>query len=394
LLTLTSAALAQSEADFFKGKTVNYIIATAPGGGYDLYGRLVAEYMQKHIPGSTFVPRNMPGAGHIIGANFIYASRPDGLTIGTFNTGLIYNQLVGVDALKADLTRMSWIGKASTDPRAIVISANSPIRTFADLQKAQQVLFSTSGVGSAGYAETKVLADMLGLPIRLLTGYNGNDDQLAMRRGEIHGTINTRSSWDAFVKNGYARFLVQIGGRDSDVPQWSTFVTGDDAKAVVALIGSQGNIGRLSAGPPGIPPARLEVLRNAYKAAMEDPELQAKAARLDRPIEPLYGEDVANMVKAALVQTPKTVATLKEALSEGETKAALTATGPLMDIQEGKKITFKGSDGNPVTMEVSGSRTKVTIAGKEAQRNELKIGQHCEITYTAGAPEPTTVTCK
>ena len=100
------------------------------------------------------------------------------------------------------------------------------------------------------------------------------------------------------------------------------------------------------------------------------------------------------MVKAALVQTPKTVAVLREALNEGDSKPALKVAGPLMDIQEGKKITFKGADGNPVTMEVSGSRTKVTIAGKEAQRNELKAGQHCEITYTAGAPEPTTVTCQ
>src|SRR3954467_15291700 len=133
-LGFPSAALAQSEADFFKGKTVNYIIATAPGGGYDYYGRLVAEYMQKHIPGSTFVVRNVPGAGHIVGANTIYASKPDGLTIGTFNTGLIYNQLVGLDGLKADLTKMSWLGKASTDPRAVVISVNSPIKTFADLQ--------------------------------------------------------------------------------------------------------------------------------------------------------------------------------------------------------------------------------------------------------------------
>ena len=205
LLGLPSAGLAQSEADFFKGKTVNYIIATAPGGGYDYYGRLVADYMQKHLPGSTFVVRNMPGAGHIIGANYIYASKPDGLTIGTFNTGLIYNQLVGVDNMKADLTKMSWIGKASTDPRAIVISTTSPIRTFDDLQTLKQVMFSTSGVGSAGYAETKVLSDMLNLPIKLVTGYNGNDDQLAMRRGEVTGTINTRSSWDAFVKNGYAR---------------------------------------------------------------------------------------------------------------------------------------------------------------------------------------------
>ncbi len=80
--------------------------------------------MQKHLPGSTFVVRNMPGAGHIIGANYLYASKPDGLTIGTFNTGLIYNQLVGLDSLKADLTKMSWIGKASTDPRAVMVSAS------------------------------------------------------------------------------------------------------------------------------------------------------------------------------------------------------------------------------------------------------------------------------
>lgn len=393
-LGLSSGAGAQSEADFFKGKTVTYIIATAPGGGYDYYGRLVAEYMQKHLPGSTFVVRNMPGAGHIIGANFIYASKPDGLTIGTFNTGLIYNQLVGLDTMKADLTKMSWIGKASTDPRVFVISASSPIKSFADLQASKEVVFSTSGVGSGGYAETKVLSEMLKLPIKLVTGYNGNDDQLAMRRGEVVGTVNTRSSNEPFVNNGFGRFIVQIGGREKDVPQLSTFVKADDAKAVVALIESQGEIARLTAGPPGIPPARLEVLRAAYKAAMSDKELQEKAAKGGRPVEPLYGDDVGNLVKAALVQTPKTVAILREALTESDRPAALKAVGPLMDIQDGKKITFKGVDGNPVTMEVSGSRTKVSIAGKEAQRNELKVGQNCEITYTAGAPEPSAMSCQ
>lgn len=392
-LGCSSTALAQSEADFFKGKTVNYIIATAPGGGYDYYGRLVAEYMQKHLPGSTFVVRNVPGAGHIVGANTIYASKADGLTIGTFNTGLIYNQLVGLDAMKADLTKMSWIGKASTDPRAIVISTNSPIKSFADLQASKEIIFSTSGVGSGGYAETKVLSEMLNLPIKLVTGYNGNDDQLAMRRGEVTGTINTRSSWDAFVKNGYARYVVQIGGRDKDVPQLATFVKGADAQAVVTLIELQGEIGRLTAGPPGIPPARLEVLRTVYKAAMEDKELQEKAAKGGRPVEPLYGPDVEKMVKASLLQSPKTVATLKKALTEVEAPSGLKAVGPLLKIEEGKKITFNGADGKPVTMEVSGSRTKVTIAGKEAQRNELKAGQNCEVTYVASAPEPTTVTC-
>ena len=393
-LALPTAALAQSEADFFKGKTVTYIIATAPGGGYDYYGRLVAEYMQKHIPGSTFVVRNMPGAGHIIGANYIYASKPDGLTIGTFNTGLIYNQLVGLENLKADLTKMSWIGKASTDPRVVVISATSPIRSFADLQASKEVIFSTSGVGSGGYAETKVLTEMLNLPIKLVTGYSGNEDQMAMRRGEVVGTINTRSSNEPFVKNGFGRFIAQVGGRDKDVPQLSTFVKGDDAQAVVSLIGSQGEIARLTAGPPGIPPARLEFLREAYQAAMEDKELQEKAAKGGRPIEPLYGDDVGKMVQAALTQSPKTVALLKEALTEASTPGALKAVGPLLKFEEGKKITFNGPDGKPVSMEVSSSRTKLTIAGQEGQRNQLKVGQNCEITYVANAPEPTAMACQ
>src|SRR5436190_23880385 len=111
--------IAQTGADFYKGKTVTYIVATPPGGGYDFWGRLVAEYMQKYLPGSTFVVKNMPGAGHLIGANTIYASRADGLTLGTFTTGLIYNQIVKLDGVQFDLEKMSWIGKASSDPRVL-----------------------------------------------------------------------------------------------------------------------------------------------------------------------------------------------------------------------------------------------------------------------------------
>ena len=397
LFGLPTLALGQADVDFFKGKTVTYIIATSPGGGYDYYGRLVADYMQRHLPGSTFVVKNMPGAGHIIGANFIYASKPDGLTIGTFNTGLVYTQLVGSDAKRFDLTKMSWIGKAASDPRVFVISEKSPIKTFADLKASKQVIFSTSGVGSAGYAETKSLSEVLGLPIKIVTGYAGSEDQLAMRRGEVTGTVNTRSSNEDFVKNGYGRFIAQIGGNEKDVPQLSTFVDTPDAKALVALIQSQGDIARLTAGPPGIPAGRLEALRAAYKAAMEDKELQAKAAKGGRPIEPAFGADVENMVKAALNQTPKAVAILKAALSEGSDQApsGVKAVGPLLEIQQsGKKITVKGADGKPVNLEVSSSRTKITVAGKEAQRSELRVGQECDIAYPPGGTEAAEVACK
>src|SRR4051794_9771265 len=122
---LPPVALAEGPADYFKGKTVSYVVATAPGGGYDTYGRLVAEFMQKHLPGSTFVVRNVPGAGTVIGTNMIFAAKPDGLTIGTFNTGLIYSQMVQNEGVRFDLTKMSWIGKAASDGRAILVSRTS-----------------------------------------------------------------------------------------------------------------------------------------------------------------------------------------------------------------------------------------------------------------------------
>lgn len=304
-------------ADYFKGKTVTYIVATAAGGGYDLYGRLVSEYMQRNLPGSTFVVKNMPGAGHLVGANALYASRPDGLTIGTFNTGLIYNQLVGNPGVRFDLAKMSWIGKASTEPRTLVIAQQSPIKTLADLQAQKgPVNFATSGIGSANYVETTMLTSALKLPAKILTGYNGNDDQLAMRRGEIVGSFGSRSSFEQFVGNGYGRFVAQVGGRETDVPQFRDLVTEPNARALIALIQSQGDIARLTAGPPGIPKPALEALRTAYRRALEDKELQEKAAKLERPVDPAFGDDVQNAVLVALKQPPHTVALLAEALKK------------------------------------------------------------------------------
>src|SRR5687768_8280462 len=108
-LFLASSALADNA--LFDGKTITYIVATKPGGGYDTMGRLVARYLEKHLKGSRVVVKNVPGAGHLIGAKTIFAATPDGLTIGTFNTGLIYSQLANRVAEHPDLNKMSWIGK-------------------------------------------------------------------------------------------------------------------------------------------------------------------------------------------------------------------------------------------------------------------------------------------
>ena len=315
-LIAATPALAQTGADFFKGKTVTYIVATPPGGGYDFYGRLVSEYLQKYLPGSTVVVKNMPGAGHLVGANALYASKPDGLTIGTFNTGLIYAQVINHEGAKFDLSKMSWIGKAATEPRVLAIASHSPIMSFDDLRKAKEpVNFATSGGGtSSDFVETHLLANGLKLNMKILTGYSGTERRLAMRRGEIVGAMGSRSSFGTFVQDGHGRFIAQIGGKDKDVPQLKDLVTDPSARALLAMLQSQGDIARLTAGPPGIPQDRLDALRAAFRKAMEDPELQAKAEKLERSVEPAYGDDLLEMVKAALNQPPEIAAMLKTTL--------------------------------------------------------------------------------
>ena len=116
------ANAAESESDFFDGRTITYIVSTDPGGGYDLYGRLLARNMGKYLPGARILVRNVPGAGQIIGANTIYASRPDGLTFGIFNTGMIYGQLLALEGIRFDLREMSWIGSLAAEGRALMVS--------------------------------------------------------------------------------------------------------------------------------------------------------------------------------------------------------------------------------------------------------------------------------
>jgi tripartite-type tricarboxylate transporter receptor subunit TctC len=313
---MTPPAFAASSLDSFSGKTVTYIVATAPGGGTDAYGRLTSEFMQKYLPGSTFVVKNVAGAGGLIGAAAIYASKPDGLTLGTFSIGLMYAQIAKNKGVKFDLGKMSWIGKAASDGRVIVVNATSPIKTFQDLYSQKEpVKFATGGVGGNLHSETTMLSTALRLPMRILSGYHGNEDQLAMRRGEIDGALGSRSSFDEFVANGYGRFIVQIGGSDPNLPQLSSLAKEPQAQSIVALIESQGELGRLTVGPPEIPAPQLVALREAYKQAMEDKDLRAKADKLKMPVEAAYGETVANAVKKALDQPPEMMTMLESLLA-------------------------------------------------------------------------------
>jgi tripartite-type tricarboxylate transporter receptor subunit TctC len=306
--------------DFFAGKTITYIVATNPGGGYDMYARLVARYMEKHLDGANIRIRNVPGAGNIVGANQLYISKPDGLTIGTFNTGLIYAQLLRQTGIRFDLRELSWIGKAASDPRVLIVSRQSGLRSIEDLlDKDHPLLFGSSGPGSASHNETLFLKKMLGLDARLVNGLGGNKVQMSMLRGEIVGVFASYSALRTFVESGSGIVLLHINGQHQfgdTVPSAESFVHDEAGAVLLSLIRTTSTLGRLTAAPPGTDPQVLARLRSAYAAALADPGLLAEAERLRIPIDPLIGGDVAEMVSAVLDLTAREFAALEAVSSD------------------------------------------------------------------------------
>lgn len=380
--------------EFFEGKTITYIVATNPGGGYDTYGRLIAKYMEKHLPVGNIVVKNVPGAGHIIGANTIFAAEPDGLTIGTFNTGLIYAQILEREGIKFDLREMSWIGKAASDTRVLMLGKESGFSSFEEFANAEEPQkMAVSGVGSAAYNELKLLQEALDLNIELVPGFRGNEGEMSILRGEVAGTIGSKSSLQPFVDNGHGIFVLEVGGpSDSPIPQARNYAETDEARSIIALIASQGSLGRLTAGPPGIPEDRLAALREAYRTSVTDPDLLAEAEKLGRPIDPAVGEDVAQAVNAALNQSPETVE-LIAAVMNIEVPTVTVQTDLLSVSDDGRWIEFKSGE-ETVKSKVSGSRTAVMIGGADANRKQLEAGMSCTIEYAPGGDnEPKSLDC-
>ncbi|MCG6903956.1 MAG: hypothetical protein LJE68_14875 [Rhodobacter sp.] len=396
-LLMTAAALAVSAmpalADHFTGKTITYIIATNPGGNYDAYGRLIGRHLEEKLGADKVIFKNLPGAGHIIGANTLYASDPDGFTIGTFNTGLIYAQILQSEGVAFDLTRFEWVGKAAADVRAIALGNNSGMSSFDDLLNSPDTVnFAASGVGSASFNETNMLADAFGLNINIIPGYQGNEGEMAMLRGEVVGQVGSKASLQPFVDAGNGFFALVVG-QEEGIPSAIDFAGDEKAKSIVNLIDANSNLGRLTAAPPGTPADVLEELRDAYMAVMADPAFLAEAEKLGLPISAARGDRVAELMQAALNQSPDTVAIISAAL-DVEVPTIKVKTDILALEDRNKVVTFMSGDAK-VIGEISGSRTTVTVNGAEAERGDLAVGMNCELEYDPGSDvnEFKTVAC-
>ncbi len=392
LLIASGLAMPAWAEGYFEGKTLTYIISTNPGGNYDAYARLIGRHLEAKLGADKIIYKNLPGAGHIIGANTLSASKPDGLTIGTFNTGLIYAQILQQDGIRFDLNELSWIGKAAADPRVIALTKDSGFASFADLLNSKEtVKFSVSGVGSASYTETKMLIEGLDMNVEMIPGYKGNEGEMAMLRGEVVGQIASYGAIKPFIDTGNAYLAVSLGGGLS--PQAIEFAETTEAKSIVNLITAMSSLGRLTAAPAGVPQEVLDELRDAYLAVAQDPAFLAEAEKLGLPIEAARGDEVATLVGEALQQSPETVKIIAEALSVEI--PTIKVQSPLLSLEDSNKWFEFNSGDATIKSKISGSRTAITIDGADADRKALSVGMVCDIEYDPNHEdfEPKSMAC-
>lgn len=310
LLTICVSVNAQDNQqarEFFEGKRLTYIVPSKPGGGYDTYARLITRHLEKYLPVKSIRVENHPGAGGIVGANRLFHARPDGLTIGAIHTGMIYTQLMEKQGVRFDLNKFVWIGKASADPRVLIVGAQSGYSSINDLiQSRETVLFGSSGVGSASHNDSLIINRLLGIKFRTVPFLGGNDGVISIMRNEVVALYASYASVRPFVENGNGRILLHVGGADflgDEIPAAESLISSAEGKLMIDFIASMSTLGRLSAAPPGTPTDRLALLRSAYDSTLADRELIAEAERLQLPIKPASGKEVATIINDVLNQS-------------------------------------------------------------------------------------------
>lgn len=312
--------------NFYKGKTINFYIGSAPGGGYDTYGRLVVRALGKHIPGQPEVlPRNMPGGSSRVAASYVYnVAGKDGLSLGMVNQELPLAQALG-EQLQFDTAKFNWIGTPDTDNRVVVTLASSGVKTIEDAKKKEVVMGGSGPVEASGYPE--MLNSMVGTKFKTIKGYvGGNAIYLAMERGEVEGRAdNAWESWKgdrgAWVREGKVHVLVQVGLAKApdlpDVPLLTDLATNAEDREVLKLISASTTMGHPVVAPPGVPTERVKALRAAFNEAMKDPIVLSDAEKQSRSIRPVSGEELQRIV-AEVLSAPPQVRQRALALTEGK----------------------------------------------------------------------------
>jgi len=310
-------AAANPDLKFFEDQVVNIIVSTKAGGGYDAYARMMARFMRKHLPKSVVIVKNVPGAGHIIGANEVYLSKPNGLTIGMGNyKGLLFTQLAGLPGIRFDVSKYSWLANVASEPQVLIVGKNTPFKTLKDLiDSPRPVKMGASGVGSSSYNYSLMVGKTVGINFKLVPGFSGSEADMAMLRNELDGQVGAYDNLRPMIDSEGARVLLVISKKKApqfpNVPMISDFATPQN-KGLVDLMLAMAELGRPIAAPPNMAPGRLKVLRDAVEQTFKDPELISFSSKVKLPVDFDSGEETKKLFVNGLRQSSEVVKLVKD----------------------------------------------------------------------------------
>jgi tripartite-type tricarboxylate transporter receptor subunit TctC len=308
LVAPPGGAWAQSAPDFYKGKNIDLYIGYSVGGGYDLYARILARHMSKHIPGNPNVlPKNMEGAGSLRLANWLYNVGPkDGSAFGIIGRGTGFDPLLGNRAAQFDASKFTWIGSANNEVSVCVAWHTSGITKFEDLLKKELVVGGTSTSADTDQFP-RIANGVLGTRMRVITGYPGGTEVgLAMERGEVQGRCGwswstVKSTHLAWHEQKKIHLLVQLAlGKHPELPDVPLIVDlakTEEQRQILKLIFARQVMGRPFLAPPGVPAERTAILRKAFMATMADKDFLRDAEKAQLEITPVAGEQIEALVK-------------------------------------------------------------------------------------------------
>jgi tripartite-type tricarboxylate transporter receptor subunit TctC len=324
LIALLAAPLRAQ--DFYKDKTVTFIVGYSPGGTYDQYTRLIARHISKYLPGSpTTVVENMPGAGGIIAANHLYnRTKPDGLTVAAWASPLILQHVMGNEATKFDGRKVGWLGIPAPYDTACHFSQESGIKTVDDwFATKRPIKISSIGPGTSLSDVPKLLKAAIGLPLEMVEGYKGGAEaRLAVENGEVDGSCAswqaTKVTWRNQMDSGKIRVVLQATLKSNPdlkaVPLAINYAKSDEARTILRVADNVHVYQFPYSVAPGTPPDRLQLLQQAFIRALRDRDLIAEANKAHLEIDPVDGPTTAKTFAGLYELSPALVGKLKELL--------------------------------------------------------------------------------
>ncbi len=324
----------QAQAPFYQRKTITIVVGYLAGDGYDVWARLLAAHLPRHIPGEpNIIVQNQPGAGSLIAANSIYnVARPDGLTLGAIGPSIYLDQLMGKKEVQFDWAKFTWIGSTEKTPWLFYMRADTPYKTLDDIRKASEPpKCSATGTGTSGHFIPKLIEEAFGVKLKLVMGYKGGSEQdLALERGEVQcralsvPTFFSREPFGTWRKNNLVRVLLQTARsrdpRASDVPTifelMNQYKTPEATRKLVVGILASGDLGRPIVAPPALPPDRVKLLREAFMKTVQDPVFLDDVKKKKLEADPSSGEEIEALAREAVAQPREVIERMKKILEQ------------------------------------------------------------------------------